>query len=150
MVPSRTPAQGRKAEATDPLPGEDVTPMDAASPEQIHALIAAAFDAGDIDAFLRLHEADATVVVPPDGRQVTGTDAIRAALAPTFALAPTVRIDVVGKVEGDGLALTHARWRLVGTADGEPVEMSGRGTVVSRRHPDGRWRIVLDNPMSPD
>jgi ketosteroid isomerase-like protein len=33
--------------------------------------------------------------------------------------------------------------------DGAPIEMTGRGTIVSRRKPDGTWRIVLDNPMSP-
>jgi ketosteroid isomerase-like protein len=27
--------------------------------------------------------------------------------------------------------------------------VTGRGTMVSRRQPDGTWRIVLDNPMSP-
>ena len=38
------------------------------------------------------------------------------------------------------------RWSIVGTDGGERVEMSGRGTIVSRRQPDGSWRIVLDNP----
>ena len=34
--------------------------------------------------------------------------------------------------------------------DGDaPVEISGRGTIVSRRQPDGSWLIVLDNPVSP-
>jgi hypothetical protein len=28
--------------------------------------------------------------------------------------------------------------------------MSGRGAIVSRWQPDGSWRIVLDNPLSPD
>jgi ketosteroid isomerase-like protein len=59
-------------------------------------------------------------------------------------------IEVVKKVEGDGLALTHARWALAGTeADGSHVELSGRGTIVSRRQPDGGWRIVLENPLTP-
>jgi ketosteroid isomerase-like protein len=36
------------------------------------------------------------------------------------------------KLENDGLALTHVRWRLVGTdPDGESVEMTGEGTAVS-------------------
>jgi uncharacterized protein (TIGR02246 family) len=123
--------------------------MSARSPEEIHALIAAAFNAGDLDAFADLHEEDATVVVPPGGAPVSGSEAIRAAVKPTFALDPNVRIDVVGKLEGAGLALTHARWRLVGTDRGERVELTGRGTIVSRRQPDGSWRIALDNPMSP-
>lgn len=124
--------------------------MPASTPEEIHALIAEAFNAGDIDAFLQLHEEDATIVVPPEGRRVSGRDAIRAAVEPTFALRPTIRNEVVEKVQGDGLALTHARWTLAGTDGGQRVEMSGRGTVVSRRQPGGSWRIVLENTMSPE
>ena len=48
------------------------------------------------------------------------------------------------------MALTHARWNVAGTDGGERVEMSGRGTIVSRRQADGSWRIVLENSMSPE
>jgi uncharacterized protein (TIGR02246 family) len=123
--------------------------MSAQTPEEIHELIAAAFNAGDLDAFVALHEPGAATLLPPDGRRVSGREAIRAAVAPIFALRPSARIEVVGKLETDGLALTHARVNLVGGDGGERVEVSGRGTIVSRRQPDGSWRIVLDNPMSP-
>src|SRR6266540_5866748 len=98
--------------------------MPARTPEEIQALIAAAFNAGDLDAFLQLHEEDATVVVPPDGDRVSGREAIRAAVQPTFALRPTIRNEVVDKLQSDGLALLHARWSLAGTDGGQPVEMS--------------------------
>ena len=119
--------------------------MPAHTPEEIHALIAAAFNAGDLEAFLELHEQDAATIVPPEGRHVSGLDAIRAALEPIFALQPKARIDVVGKLQTDDLALTHARVNVVAG----DLEVAGRGTIVSRRQPDGTWRIVLDNPMSP-
>jgi uncharacterized protein (TIGR02246 family) len=124
--------------------------MPAHSPEEIHALLAAAVNAADLDAFAELHEDNATVIVPPDGQRVSGRDAIRAAVQPIFALAPVADIEVVGKLEGDDLALTHARVSVVATDGAESLEISGRGTIVSRRQPDGTWRIVLDNPMSPD
>jgi len=62
-----------------------------AHPEEIHALIEVAFNAGDLDAFLALHEDDATTVVPPDGRRATGHAAIRAAFVPMFASGPRTR-----------------------------------------------------------
>lgn len=98
---------------------------------------------------MEIYDDDATLIVPPEGQRVSGRDAIRAAVQPTLALRPSAQIEVVAKLQSDGIALTHARWSIVATDDGERVEMSGRGTIVSRRQPDGSWRIVLDNPLSP-
>jgi uncharacterized protein (TIGR02246 family) len=136
--------------APDIAPSEPMEQMPARSPEEIHALIAAAFESGDLDAFVDLHEKDAVSIVPPDGRRVSGHAEIRAALAPIIARRPQARIEVLAKLQTDGLALTHARVHVLCTDPDEPLEVSGRGTVVSRRQADGTWRIVLDNPMSPD
>jgi uncharacterized protein (TIGR02246 family) len=122
--------------------------MTARSPEEIHILLATALNAGDGDAFAALHEPAATVIVPPEGRRVTGRDAIRAAIEPLLALRLTMRIEIVDKIQTDGLALTHGHWTLAGSDGGELIELSGRGTMVSRRQPDGSWRIALDNPLS--
>jgi uncharacterized protein (TIGR02246 family) len=121
------------------------------TPEQLHAVVEEAFNRGDLDACVGVYEDDATLVVPPDGRVARGRDDIRTATAPLFALAPRMTMTVVKKLEGDGLALTHGRWELAGTAtDGSLLHLSGRGTMVSRRRPDGTWGIVLDDPMSAD
>jgi uncharacterized protein (TIGR02246 family) len=120
------------------------------NPEDLHAVLEDVFNRADLDAYLAAHEEDATVVVPPEGRQARGRDAIRAAAEPVFALRPRLTSTVRMSVENGNLALTHARWELVGTApDGAPVRMAGNGTIVSRRRPDGTWGIVLDNPLSP-
>lgn len=88
--------------------------MTAEHPEELHALLAAAFNAGDAAAAVELYERDAKLVVPPGGRLVSGVDEIRDSLAETFALRPTAVFEVVGKVQRDGLALTHGRWSLEG------------------------------------
>ena len=124
--------------------------MPARTPEETHALLEAAFNAGDLDALAQVYEEDAALIVPPEGVLANGRDEIRNALEATVALAPTAKIVVDRKIQSDGLALTHARWSLVGTdPDGARVELTGRGSIVSRRQPDGSWRIVPDNPLTP-
>jgi uncharacterized protein (TIGR02246 family) len=124
--------------------------MPAHAPEELHALLEDAFNTRDLDAFVDLYDEDAALVVPPGGERVSGRAAIRASVEGTFALEPDLRSEVVEKLEGATMALTHARWSLAGTgADGSPVLLAGRGTMVSRRRSDGSWRIVLDNPMTP-
>jgi uncharacterized protein (TIGR02246 family) len=119
------------------------------TPEELHAIVADAFNAGDLEAFTDAHDDDATVVVvPPDGRTVHGRDDIGAAVTPLFALRPRMTIVVLKKLETDGLALTHGRWQLVVTEDGCQSSLRGIGTMVSRRRPDGTWRIVLDDPLT--
>lgn len=121
--------------------------MFAQSPEQIHARLAAAFRAGDLEAFLELYEPEATLIVPPEGREVRGREQIGAAVAPTIAQRPRFSSEVERKLEADGVALTCVRWR-AGGEDGAEGEMEGQGAVVSRRQPDGGWLILLDNPMN--
>jgi uncharacterized protein (TIGR02246 family) len=125
--------------------------MAARAPEELHALVEAAFNARDVDRLVDLYDEEATLIVPPQGARARGKRAIREAIEATIALRPQARMDVLDKLETDCLALTQGRWTLTGTGeDGAPVEMSGRGTMVSRRQPDGTWKIVLDHPMSLD
>jgi uncharacterized protein (TIGR02246 family) len=125
--------------------------MPATTPEEIPALLAAAMNAGDLDTFVELHEQNAATIVPPEGKRVDGWEEIRAALEPIFATGPKIENEVLGTLENDGIALVHARWALEGhDPGGHAVELAGRGTIVSRRQPDGNWLIVLENTLSPE
>jgi ketosteroid isomerase-like protein len=125
--------------------------MPALTPEAVHAVLEDAFNRSDLDAYIEAYEPLATLVVPPDGRIVSGWARIGAATAPVFAGQVRLRSRVLKTVDGGGLALTHARWELTGTdADGAAMTMAGRGTIVSQRRPDGTWGILLDDPMTPE
>lgn len=114
-------------------------------------LLAAAMNAGDLDAFVEVHEPDASSIVPTDGRVVRGAGEIRRAVQPIFALVPRLVNEVIGTLEGGELALVHTRWAMTAAQrDGQVIELTGCGTIVSRRQPDGSWRIVLENTLSPD
>lgn len=130
------------------MPSAAYVRLQAHTPEELHAIIQAAVNAADVDSFCDAHDERATVVVPPDGRTARGREEIRAAIAPLLALAPELATEVVKKLEADGLALTHGRWRLTLTEHGSRSELRGVGTMVARQQADGTWRIVLDDPLS--
>ena len=125
--------------------------MHARSPEELIALLAAAFNSGDLDAYMDAYETEATFVVPPDGNEAHGKEQIRRATEPFLSLEVNLQITVARTIESDGLALSQTRWTLVGIDhERNRIELSGHGTLVSRRQADGSWLIVLENPISPD
>lgn len=124
--------------------------MAARTPEDVHGVLEDAFNRGDLDTFIGMFEPGAAAVDPQTGQVVHGHDEIRRVTEPIFTFRARMAIEVVGKVQGYGLALTFARWHVVGVdADGDPIDMTGRGTIVSRQQQDGTWRIALENPVSP-
>src|SRR3954453_17883154 len=123
--------------------------MSARAPEEIPELLARAMNAGDLDAFVELHEPGASTMVPTDGSVATGESELRAAVEPILALGPILDNEVLARLESDGLALIHTRWALTASEHGQVVELSGQRPIVSRRQPDGSWRILLENTLSP-
>jgi ketosteroid isomerase-like protein len=65
-----------------------------------------------------------------------------------LALRPQLTIAPGRVLQHDGLALAHGRWHLTVIDDGSRIELSGLGTMVSRRCVDGAWRVVLDDPLT--
>jgi uncharacterized protein (TIGR02246 family) len=116
------------------------------TPEQVIERFAALLADGDIDALVDLYEPDA-VFAPQPGQAAIGRDAIREALSAFLELRPQMQGDIRDVLVSDDTALVSNRWSLRGTdPDGAPVEMGGTSADVMRRHPDGAWRIVIDNP----
>jgi uncharacterized protein (TIGR02246 family) len=116
-------------------------------PDQIHRRFLQAVNAKDADAVLAMYDPDA-VNVELDGSQTTGRDALRASFT---GLVGAVRHIEGGTrkifVAGD-IALTSGTWTAEFVLpDGSVIEQQGTSTEVSRRQPDGTWRIVIDDPM---
>jgi len=100
-----------------------------------------------VDAILELYEDKATFVTGP-GTSVTGKPAIREALLGFLALKPRITLETTSIFEGDpNLGLLECRWVLEGTApDGSPVRNTGTSREVVRRHANGNWLYVIDDP----
>jgi uncharacterized protein (TIGR02246 family) len=120
--------------------------MPARTPEELDVLFAKAINAGDIEAAMKLYEPGACLM-PEPGELVSGTAAIREALAGFLAMKPRLTLDAKKLAETGGIALTTAKWVLEGTGpDGKPVKVEGQSAEVARRQPDGTWLFAIDNP----
>ncbi|GAA4205311.1 hypothetical protein GCM10022252_65690 [Streptosporangium oxazolinicum] len=122
--------------------------MPAQRPEEIPGLIAAAFNANDPQAMLDLFEPDGILVTPPDGTHEVGLEAVAKSLRSMFTVITAADITLTSAMRSGDIAMTHADWHLTGKDEaGEPIDLRGKGTVVSRQQPDGTWRIVFDDPV---
>ena len=120
--------------------------MPARRPEEVDHLFSEGLNSGNIDALVALYEPEA-VLMPQPGQVVTGTGAIREALAAFIATKPTMTLEAKTLAQTRDIALTSARWELSGTGpDGKAIKMTGRSIEVARRQGDGTWRFVIDNP----
>lgn len=120
--------------------------MGITEPEHLHQHFTSAFNSGDLDAIMKLYEADAALA-PQPGQVTRGLSANRQALQQFMALKGRIDIKTVYVIRAGDLALLRGEWRLIGTGpDGKPVEMNGKNVEVARRQPHGGWLFVIDHP----
>lgn len=121
--------------------------MPAHTPADLHRLFQDAANRADVDALVALYEPDPVFASGP-GQSAAGGAALRAHLAGLVASRPRFDQVTTTKVfEAGDLALTCSDWSATATdPDGGVVTMTGRGTEVARRQPDGSWLLVVDNP----
>lgn len=107
-----------------------------------------AINAGDVERALTLYHPDGTFI-PEPGKWATGIDAIRDAWSGLVASKTKVVIERHETVEAGDVALYSTRWSLSSTGpDGAAIRTNGKGAVVLRREPDGKWLIAIENPWT--
>jgi ketosteroid isomerase-like protein len=105
-----------------------------------------AINAGDLKTAVGLYEPEAVLVVRP-GQVARGWAQLHEALAGFVALGATLTSEAQDVIEAGDLALYLGRWTLRGTDPaGKSVTLGGESADILRRHGDGRWLIVVDNP----
>jgi len=123
--------------------------MTARTPEDVDRLFVEALNTGKLDALVALYEPNATLM-PQPGKLVSGTAAIREALAQLLAGKPKMSLTPKLIAQSGDIAVLTAKWDVVMTgADGKPTQMSGRSAEVVRRQSDGSWLFVIDLPFGP-
>jgi uncharacterized protein (TIGR02246 family) len=105
-----------------------------------------AMNRGDLDAALACYAPEAVFVAQP-GQALHDPTEIRQALGGMLSMRPTLVTAEETTLETGDIALYHSVWTMIGTdpTDAE-IHISGHSSDVLRRHADGRWLIVVDNP----
>jgi uncharacterized protein (TIGR02246 family) len=121
--------------------------MDLSDPASTFTAVAVAITSGDLDAALDLFEPDAALQASPD-RVVYGRDAIRETFESLVAARGEMTNQVDRVVQCGDIALVQGSWAYSATRkDGRETRLGGRSADVLRRQPDGRWLLLIDNPV---
>ncbi len=121
--------------------------MSAYKPEELHHLLEEAVSIGDMDAYLKLYESEATLV-RQNGEPATGHEAIGEEIAPFLAMEGTLTVKTAKVVHSGEIALLQSRGAFKGIApDGQVIDVPEHdATEVARRQHDGTWLMVVNNP----
>jgi ketosteroid isomerase-like protein len=118
----------------------------ARSPEEIDRIFERELNAGNLDGLVALYEPTAAFTVEP-GKVVTGTAAIREAVAGFLALKPNISLSPRVLANTGEIAMVSSNWRLKGSApDGSAVDLAGESVEILRRQADGTWKFIIDSP----
>jgi ketosteroid isomerase-like protein len=123
--------------------------MDASLPMKVADIDPAfekAFNAGDLDALLKLYD-DQSVLVAEPGKPVKGLENIKPALMGFLALKLPIQLTVRRVYENGDVGLCVADWSIVGKGpDGKDLKLGGTSAEVVRKTSGGNWVYVIDSP----
>jgi uncharacterized protein (TIGR02246 family) len=105
-----------------------------------------AFNAGDLDALLKLYDEQSVLVAEP-GKPVKGLENIKQALTGFLALKLPIQLTVRHVCENGDIGFCTADWSIAGKApDGKDVKVGGTSVEVVKKTSGGNWVYVIDSP----
>ena len=105
-----------------------------------------AFNAGDLDALLKLYDEQSVLVAEP-GKPVQGLENIKQTLMGFLALKLPIQLTVRRTYESGDVGLCVADWSIAGKGpDGKDVKLGGTSAEVVRKTSGGNWVYVIDSP----
>ena len=123
---------------------DPISPPAARRPEEAIELVSAALSDGDLEAVLAQYERGA-VLEPWAAGARCNDSSLRDTIAGLMALRLPLSATVHAVLASGDLALVLGEREIVGTGPAsERVRLSGLGSSVVRRQPDGTWCIVAE------
>ena len=114
---------------------------------QVVKNMSAAMGEGNIQTVMSAYEKGATLVAEP-GLNVTGEDFIKS-MESYLAMNPKFHMPEHEVIISGDIALHIGPWMMEARnpSTGQLIQQKGLSLAVFRRHPDGKWLMVIDNPF---
>ena len=120
------------------------------TPGEVLNSVVEGINTGDLDSLMTLYEDDACFALQP-GQLAKSPESVRQSLRSFIDLKGKLDLKVKRVLQASDLALVTTEWSFSGTGpDGKPVNMAAKSADVLRRHADGTWQFVIDNPWGTD
>jgi ketosteroid isomerase-like protein len=118
--------------------------MGAKSPEDICKLFRERMSRGDVEAVLRLYDAE-IAFVSERGDVKSGQDELRRELAPMAATKPRFEFEVKQVARAGNIALMHTWWTI--STNDQPARFV-HAIEIARQQPNGEWRWLVGDPFT--
>jgi ketosteroid isomerase-like protein len=109
--------------------------------EDVHAILASAFNTGDVDTVMSMYDATG-IIVPEPGKPVSGKTKFEEAIKGILSIKGKMTIKTVYCLQTGNIAVGRSEWSIT---DGSEVKISAKGIEVMKQQADGGWKIIVDH-----
>ena len=109
--------------------------------EEVHGVLAAAYNTGDLATVLSMYDVNGIIVAEP-GNPVSGKEKFEASVKGILSIKGKMEIKTVYCLQSGDIAVGRSEWSI---KDGSEVKISAKGVEVMKRQADGSWKVLIDH-----
>ena len=109
--------------------------------EEVHSLLAAAYNTGDLATVLEIYDVEGIIVAEP-ANPVSGREKFEAAVKAILSIKGKMEIKTVYCLQTGDVAVGRSEWSI---KDGDETKVSAKGVEVMKLQPNGNWKVVIDH-----
>jgi|SRR5581483_2275310 len=109
--------------------------------EEVHSLLAAAYNSGDLATVLSMYDVNGIIVAEP-AKPTSGPAQFEEAVKTILSIKGKMEIKTMYCLQTGDVAVGRSEWSI---KDGHETKVSAQGIEVMKRQPDGTWKVVIDH-----